>query len=203
MPPVSGDGPVIVDPRGRVALSVMAVIAALVFPPMMPAVGISAAEASLAVQGGLVILVGLLAGPVSGGLTGVLTAVVGFSLTGTPADHLVLFVLVELGGSGLIAGLLARRAISPLCGVLLAQAGGRLIHLVAAAVDADGIAALMMSIGEGWASVRGGLVAIMLQWLLIPPIITWVRGRAELRPVSGVQGAGPSAGQGRGGFVAR
>ncbi|MDQ7992271.1 MAG: hypothetical protein AAGC63_04220 [Propionicimonas sp.] len=183
MPPAVGAGraPVPLDRRSRALVGLVAVVVAVALPALMRSVGIASDQVSLAVQGGLVIIVGLVAGPVTGVLAGAAMAVVGFGLTGSPTDYLVPFVAMELAGSGLVAGLLARRPLFPLAGVLLAQAGGRLARLVAVAIAADGFSEVTVAIGEGWESVRGGLVAIMLQWLLVPPIVLWLRGWAASR----------------------
>jgi len=180
MRPVIGAGPIpgLPDRRSRVLVSLVCLAVAVALPSLMQSVGVTSGEVVLTVQGGLVILVGLLAGPVPGTIPGALTAVVGFGLTGVPEDYLVLFVLMELAGCGLVAGVMGRQPVSPLCGVVLAQIGGRLIRLVTVAIAADGMTELTMAIGQGWASVREGLLAVILQWLLLPPTVIWVRTRA-------------------------
>ena len=179
MPPV-GAGPIpgLTDLRSRALVSVVCLAAAVAMPSLMRSVAASWTEVALAAQAGLVILVGLLAGPAAGLITGALVPVVGFGLTGAPQDSLVPFVLVELAGCGLVAGVVGRRPVPPLCGVMLAQVGGRLARLVAVGLAAGGLTDLTTAISQGWASVRQGLLVIVLQWLLLPPIVLWARGRA-------------------------
>jgi len=195
MRPVIGAGPVpgLADLRSRVLFCLVCLVVSVALPSLMRSVGLSSGEVALAVQSGLIILVGLLAGPGPGAITGALTAVVGFGLTGVPEEYLVLFVLAELAGCGFVAGVVGRQPVSPLCGVLLAQVGGRLARLVAVAFAADGMTDLTSAIGQGWASVREGLLAVILQWLLLPPIVIWVRTRAAAQAAGESSEAQPVA----------
>lgn len=167
--------------RTRFWVTLTAIAAAVVLPMLMRALGFETDAVPLAVQGAPVILVGLLAGPAAGAIAGAVTPLVGFGLTGTPTADTFAFVLVELVGYGIVAGALATRNLGLFWKVLIAQVGGRLARLVAVAIAAHGITDLAASFAEGIAHLRAGLPGIVMQWLVIPLVVTWVRTRLEQR----------------------
>lgn len=178
------DGMPALTPRHTRWVTLTAIAAAVVLPMLIRAFGFEAGDVSLAVQGAPVILVGLLAGPAAGAIAGSVAPLVGFGLTGTPTGDVFGFVVVELVGYGVVAGVLASRNLGLFWKVLIAQLGGRLARLVAVAIAARGLTDLTASFAEGIAHVVLGLPGIVLQWLVIPLVVMWVRGRLAERPAA-------------------
>ncbi|KFI93302.1 ECF transporter S component [Bifidobacterium stellenboschense] len=126
-----------------------------------------------------VLLVGLLAGPFAGLVTGALAPIVSFLITGMPMAPMVPFMVVELAAYGLIAGLLRGVRLpaavpSPLgwlAKLVAAQIGGRLVDALAIAVAVTLLGNAQMSVASVWTAVGTGLPGLVLQWVLIPLIM--------------------------------
>ena len=129
-----------------------------------------------------VLLVGLLAGPFAGLATGALAPIVSFLLTGMPMAAMVPFMVIELAVYGLVAGLLRGVRVpaavpSPLSwlGKLLgAQIAGRAADALAIVVAVSVLGNTTMTVASVWAAVVTGLPGLILQWILIPVIMTVV-----------------------------
>lgn len=118
-----------------------------------------------------VFLVGLYAGPLVGGVTGVCAPLISFWLSGMPRLQTLPFMMVELLGYGLIAGFLCKTRLHSFWKLLVAQIGGRLLRAVAIGVavgcfDVQGITVLSV-----WKAVSVGLLGILLQWSVLPLLL--------------------------------
>lgn len=117
-----------------------------------------------------IILVGLLAGPYAGALSGVLGPLVSFALSGMPGATMLPFMMIELCVYGFTSGLMNTVNIPTVIKVLLAQIAGRTIRaiFIFSAVRI-GVSSLPISII--WTSITAGIFGIVLQLILLPLIV--------------------------------
>lgn len=168
--------------KAQAMAAAVAVVAAVALPQIIHVAG-----AALGVGSGLgemllpmhlpVLLVGFLAGPWAGLAAGFLAPLVSFGLTGMPGQAMLPFIVIELCVYGLTAGFLSGKAIPVLGKVIVAQCAGRLVRAgaILLAVPVLGISAVPVSII--WTSITAGICGLILQWLLIPVILSWVEKR--------------------------
>ncbi|PLS24461.1 ECF transporter S component [Bifidobacterium imperatoris] len=170
----------------------LAVIAAVALPQIFHLAGAALGLGTVIGQTLLpmhlpVLLVGLLAGPYAGVATGALAPIISFALTGMPMAPMVPFMVIELAAYGLFAGLLRGVQLpaavpAPLAwlGKLLgAQVAGRLVDAIAIAVAVSLLGNTAMTVASVWAAVITGLPGLVLQWVLVPVIMTAVDRRRD------------------------
>jgi len=122
-----------------------------------------------------VFLVGLYAGPVSGGVTGVCAPLVSFWLSGMPRVQNLPFMMVELMGYGLIAGLLYKTRLNSFLKLLIAQIGGRLLRMASIGIAIGCFEVQGMSVLSVWNSLSVALPGILLQWSILPLLLFRLR----------------------------
>ena len=166
----------------QVAACACAVVGAVAVPQLFHAAG-----ALLGVGTGLgetflpmhlpVLLVGFLAGPWAGLVAGILGPLASYALSGMPVAAMLPFMMVELAGYGLVAGLARSWDTSLIVKLLAAQVAGRLLRAAALLV-----AGLMTTgvppVASVFTATVAGLPGLCLQWLLIPAILLAVNARA-------------------------
>ena len=116
-----------------------------------------------------ILLVGFLAGPMVGGVAGLLSPCISFLLSGMPVVSALPLMMVELAVYGAFCGALKGCKMPLILKLLSAQVLGRLVRAIAAMIIAG-------TAGAGaWSSLVDALVTgmpgLILQWLLIPVII--------------------------------
>lgn len=168
--------------KAQAMAAAVAVVAAVALPQIIHVAG-----AALGVGSGLgemllpmhlpVLLVGFLAGPWAGLAAGFLAPLMSFGLTGMPGQAMLPFIMIELCIYGLTAGFLSGKAVPVLGKVIVAQCAGRLVRAgaILLAVPVLGISAVPVSVI--WTSITAGICGLILQWLLIPVILSWVEKR--------------------------
>ncbi len=168
--------------RARVLAAVTAIAVAVALPQVFHILG--AISGSGAVPGKIflpmhlpILLVGLLAGPATGFAAGVLGPVVSFILSGMPGWETLPFMVVELAGYGLAAGLLATVKLPTLGKLLLAQLAGRGVRLVAVLIAVYVLGMREISLASVWTAWMNGLPGLLLQWSLLPLLVFWVEQR--------------------------
>jgi len=112
-----------------------------------------------------VFLAGFLAGPVVGVAAGVLSPLLSHAIAGMPASALLPYMMIELAGFGLIAGLLCDVKLPFIVKLLIAQIGGRVFR-----------AAALMSFPAIWEITIMGVPGILLQWAFIPLLMYRLQG---------------------------
>ncbi|MBD5144012.1 MAG: ECF transporter S component [Oscillospiraceae bacterium] len=117
-----------------------------------------------------IILMGLLTGPFSAGIAGLLSPLVSFLLTDMPSSVMLPFMMIELCIYGLCAGLLKDVKIPAITKVLIAQIAGRLLKAGAITI---GFYAFETSVNASviLTSIITGLVGIILQLVIIPLVV--------------------------------
>lgn len=181
--------PLVTGRRNRTVAAVLAVVAAVILPELVHAVGDASGAGNELAQAFLpmhlpVLLVGLLAGPVVGGVTGALAPLISFALSGLPEPGVLPYMVVELATYGLVTGWLAKRAMGVVWKVLLAQVAGRLVRLVAVVVAATSPGQIVALFAAGWDSALASWPGIVLQWCLIPLVMYWAAHARDRKPVS-------------------
>lgn len=166
-------------PRLSVKVQTLATLAAIIGAVAVPQVfhvlgavsglGTSLGEAFLPMHLPI-ILVGLLAGPYAGAIAGLLGPLASFAISGMPGAVMLPFMMIELCGYGLVAGLLRSTKMPTFGKVVIAQIAGRAVRAAAIllAVYAFGS---QVNISTIWTSIGTGLFGLALQWALLPLIV--------------------------------
>ncbi len=157
--------------------AILAIASAVVFPQFFHVLGrISGVENAL---GELflpmhfpIILAGLLAGPYVGAISGMLSPVISFYLTGMPNAVLLPFMIVELCVYGLTAGFLRDYKIPATVKVLITQILGRLIRGIVILLAVYVFSSSKINPAIILTSIPKGVFGIVLQ-LAVIPLITY------------------------------
>ena len=116
----------------------------------------------------------LLAGPAVGAVTGAVSPLLSFALTGMPSAALLPFMMIELTVYGLVCGLLKKMPV--ILKVLTAQILGRAIRAAAILIAFYGFKSTAVSPTIILSSITSGLPGLVLQWTLLPLLIYRVKG---------------------------
>lgn len=122
-----------------------------------------------------VLAAALVAGPIVGFVSGAVSPLLSFAISGMPAAVMLPFMAVELAVYGLVCGLLRRTKIPVIFQLIIGQAAGRLVK---AAVVAIAFYAFNgpVTVASVWSSIWTGLPGIVLQWALIPLLVYRLAG---------------------------
>jgi len=156
--------------RNKTLTVIAAVTAALALPQlfhfagMISGLGAAPGAAFLPMQIP-VFLAGFLAGPVVGIAAGILSPIVSHTLADMPASALLPYMIIELAGYGLVAGLLCNVKMPFIMKLLIAQIAGRALR-----------AAALMSFPAIWEITLIGVPGILLQWAFIPLLMYRLQG---------------------------
>ena len=126
-----------------------------------------------------IILVGLLAGPYAGAISGLLGPLCSFALSGMPGTAMLPFMMIELCSYGLFAGLLRNVKLPVIAKVLLIQIGGRVIRAAAILISVYAFGNEGIKVAAIWTSVETGLFGLCLQWVLLPLLVYRVENLKE------------------------
>lgn len=126
-----------------------------------------------------ILLIGLLAGPFVGATAGALSPLLSFALTGMPVAAMVPFMMIELAGYGLFAGLLMQTKMPVIAKLLLAQLAGRALRAAAVLIAVYGMGSESIAVSSIWTSIAAGLPELALQWCLIPLAVFWLQNREK------------------------
>lgn len=120
-----------------------------------------------------IIFTGLLAGPYAAAIAGFLSPLVSFYLTDMPSFVMLPFMMIELFGYGLSAGLLKNVKMPSILKVLTSQIAGRLIRAAAICIAVYAFGS-QVAISTIWMSIPKGIIGLSLQWLLIPIVLKFI-----------------------------
>ena len=171
----------------QAAATVLAVVAAVAVPQFFHWLGIvsgagKAPGVAFSPMHLPIILVGFLAGPYAGLISGLLGPVVAHYMSGMPNAMQLPFMMVELAGYGLSAGLLRSIRLPLVAKTLVALIAGRLFRMIACVIAFYLLGNEKMLPMSIWTSIPRVLPGIVLQLVLIPLIVFRVenRGKADL-----------------------
>lgn len=125
-----------------------------------------------------VFLVGLIAGPVAGLITGLAAPAISFGLSGMPALAMLPYMMIELATYGLTCGLLANVKMPCILKLLIAQVAGRGLRAVAIVTGFYAFGS-PVNVAVIWTSMVAGLPGLILQWVLIPLLMFWLVKKVE------------------------
>ena len=131
-----------------------------------------------------VFAVALLAGPVVGAVCGALSPLISFLITPLtlhapmPTQFMLPFMVIELATYGAVCGAFAGVKMPNVVKVLISQIAGRGVRAVAIVI---GFYAFSSPIGPAviWSSVVAGLPGIILQLVLVPLFVYYVKRQAN------------------------
>ena len=121
-----------------------------------------------------IILAGLLAGPFAAGTAGFLSPLISFSLTGMPTSAMLPFMIIELAVYGVCAGILKHITIPDIAKVFISQLAGRAIRGAAILIGFYCIGTVVKP-EIIFTSVKTGLVGIILQLVIIPFAVNYLK----------------------------
>ena len=124
-----------------------------------------------------IILVGFLAGPYAGAISGFLSPVVSFSLSGMPNIIILPFMMIELFAYGLSAGLLKNKKIPIVAKVFVSQISGRIAFLLSIFISINYLGNANLNLTNILNSLRAGIFGIVIQLILFPLIIYRIENR--------------------------
>ena len=163
--------------KAKTIATVIAVCAAVALPQLFHGIGIVTGTGTVPGETFLpmhlpIILVGLLAGPVVGCISGAASPIISFLLSGMPVAAMLPYMIVELAAYGLFAGMLRNVRMYSIFKVLIVQAAGRAAKS-AAILIAVGAAGVSMDASAVWTGIAAGFPGLILQWIFIPLFIYW------------------------------
>ena len=159
--------------RNKSIAMLAAVASAVILPQIFHAVGVISGMGNTLGTAFLpmhlpVLLAGFLAGPMAGVLAGLLSPVISFFISGMPAAVMVPFMMIELAGYGIAAGILSKIKMPFFLKLLLTQIAGRFLRAAAIVFSVYALGNTTIEISQIWNIVLVGLPGILLQWVLIP-----------------------------------
>lgn len=131
-----------------------------------------------------IILVGLLAGPYAGGISGLLAPLVSFALSGMPGTVILPFMVMELFVYGLSAGLLRNSKLPTIAKVFVSQIAGRLAYLLTILASIYVFENENLVFSNVLSSMRSGIFGIVLQLILFPLIVYRIENMARNQDAS-------------------
>lgn len=164
---------------GKLLLAAGAIAGAVMLPQLVHLIGAvsgvgSALGELLLPMHFFVILAGFLAGPAVGFAVGACAPLVSHLLSGMPSETVLPFMMIELIGYGLAAGLLGKTRLNGFLKLLSVQLGGRLLRAAAVLVAVYAFDLQAVGVASIWSTVRVGLLGILLQWCLLPLLLSWL-----------------------------
>ena len=126
-----------------------------------------------------VLLAGFLGGPVVGVATGACAPLISYLLSGMPAVAMMPYLLPELVGYGLVAGLMSEVRVNSFVKLLTAQIGGRLLRLFSVLLTGWVMNGSVLAAVSVWDAVKKGLLGIALQWCILPLLLSYLNRHAE------------------------
>ena len=160
--------------------TVIGITLSVAIPQLFHVIGIVSGTGSLPGSAFLpmhlgVFFTSLLAGPAVGAVTGAVSPLLSFALTGMPSAALLPFMM-ELTVYGLVCGLLKNKKMPVILKVLTAQILGRAIRAAAILIAFYGFKNTAVSPTIILSSIASGLPGLILQWTLLPLLIYRVKG---------------------------
>lgn len=123
-----------------------------------------------------VLLAGLLGGPIAGVIVGMASPLVSFTISGMPLAGSLPFMMLELAAYGFIGGVLSGKNIPILVKLMIIQAAGRAVRILAVLIAIYGLESQIVQLSSITDMVTLSLPGILLQWVLVPLILYRVKG---------------------------
>ena len=162
--------------KGKLILTVASIVGSVALPHLvhvmgrLAGVGTALGELLLPMHF-FVLLAGLLAGPAVGMVTGACAPLISCLLSGMPREAVLPFMMIELIGYGLVAGLLSEVKIHSFFKLFIAQIAGRVLRATAVIVAVYGFHSESVKLASISNMIVAGLLGIFLQWCILPLIL--------------------------------
>jgi niacin transporter len=122
-----------------------------------------------------VFLAGFLIGPYLGLIVGLITPIISFFLTGMPPTARLPFMIIELMAYGLFSGLFYQHKWNIYLSLIAAQVCGRVFYALSLLIAAHLFHLNALPVIAVWTAVTTGLPGIVIQILLIPPLVAFLK----------------------------
>lgn len=167
--------------RAKFFTVVLAILCAIALPQVFHAIGLltgtgtSLGAIFLPMQIP-VLLAGFMGGPLVGFIAGAASPLISFAIAGMPTASVLPFMMLELVGYGLVGGLLYKTDMPIFLKLIITQISGRVLRAVAVCVAVIGFGSQAVQLSQIWDMIIIGLPGIILQWVVIPLLLYWMRG---------------------------
>jgi hypothetical protein len=167
--------------RAKMLTMVLGIAAAVALPQVFHLIGILSGTGAVAGTIFLpmhipVFIVGLLAGPAVGLVAGAISPIISFAISGMPTAAMLPFMIVELAGYGLTAGLFVNKKMPMISKLFLAQIGGRVLRAIFTLFAIYALSNQTVKVIQVWNAVKTGLPGILLQLTIIPLLLHRIEG---------------------------
>ena len=165
----------------KTIITALAVITAVALPQLFHAIGIASGLGAMVGAAFLpmqlpVLLAGFMAGPVVGIIAGILSPLISFAISGMPTAMILPFIMIELAGYGLCAGLLSKSKINIFGKLIIVQIAGRALRAGAVLFAIYVLGNKMLQTSQIIDMVTTGLFGIILQLAFIPLLAPKMEG---------------------------
>ena len=162
--------------KGKILLILAAIVGSVALPQIVHLIGTFSGTGTalgelLLPMHFFVLLAGFLAGPTAGAVTGFAAPLISTLLSGMPRVNVLPFMMIELLGYGLIAGLLSKVRMNNLFKLLITQIGGRLLRAGAVVFSVYVLQSSAMPVASISNMITSGLLGILLQICILPLLL--------------------------------
>ena len=160
---------------------ILAIASAVILPQLFHAVGIVSGTGNLLGAAFLpmhlpVFLAAFLGGPAVGLVSGCVSPVISFFISGMPAAGVLPFMVLELAAYGLVGGLLSNKKMPVFGKLIITQVAGRAVRALAVIIAIYVLDNTGIQLASIWNMVTAALPGILLQWALIPLLMYRMEG---------------------------
>lgn len=167
--------------KAKIIITTLAVITAVALPQLFHAIGIISGVgptvgAALLPMHLPVLLASFIAGPVVGIISGIISPLISYAISGMPTGIILPFIMIELAGYGLCAGLLSKSKINVFCKLIIVQIAGRALRAGAVLFAIYVLGNHMLQVSQLIDMITTGLFGIIIQWAIIPLLVPRMEG---------------------------
>ena len=161
----------------KLLISALAVISAIILPQLCHAAGVltgtGAKLGSILLPMHIpVILAGFFGGAIVGGVTGILSPIISFAISGMPTAALLPFMIIELTVYGIVSGLLSKKKINSILKVTIVLLCGRIARSLAVVTSIYALGNEKLAITSAYMFIIEGIIGTLIQLVVIPFIIS-------------------------------
>lgn len=167
--------------KAKTIITALAVITAVVLPQLFHAIGLVSGVGPTVGAAFLpmhipVLLAGFMAGPIVGIVAGIISPLISYAISGMPTEMILPFIMIELAGYGLCAGLLSKSKINIFGKLLIVQIAGRALRSVAVLFAIYILGNKILQVSQIIDMITTGLFGIILQLAIIPLLVPKMEG---------------------------
>lgn len=161
--------------------TVLTIVAAVLLPQIFHVIGVVSGTGATMGMALLpmhipVLLAGYLFGPTVGFMSGALSPIVSFSISGMPGMAILPFMVIELGIYGLVSGLISGTKLNSFIQLIIVQIAGRIARAVSVIISICVFGNTTITYQAAYTFIMAGLFGIILQWAVVPFIGEKLKG---------------------------